>query len=278
MDEPFRVLSWGCGVQSTTLGELSARGDLPRLDLIVTADTGWERRATYDARDFYITRWREMGLTVDVVQAGNIQEDATDPHKHPPFWTGGGGPLSRKCTGRLKIMPIRRHIREVLGFPPDRPPHPPPNSVELWLGISLDEWTRAREADVAYMRHRWPLLGLKWSRQDCQRWLEEHRLPVPPKSACVCCPYRQAREWIVMREEDPAEFRDACQFDEVIRNITAVAEKDGYTADKCYIYKFRRGMPVPLGEADLDADAARHQQTHGTQDTFMFCESGYCWV
>lgn len=49
----MRILSWGRGVQSTTLAALSALGKLPPLDAVLHADTGWERAATYEVGDWY---------------------------------------------------------------------------------------------------------------------------------------------------------------------------------------------------------------------------------
>ena len=41
------VLSFGAGVQSTTLLLLSCDGLLPRLDHVIFADTQWEPQAVY---------------------------------------------------------------------------------------------------------------------------------------------------------------------------------------------------------------------------------------
>lgn len=261
----MRVLSWGCGVQSTTLGEMSARGELEALDAIVTADAGWERARTYEIRDFYAERWRTMGLRVEIVQAGNIRKMGAEEHVHVPFWTSDGGPLRRQCTRYFKVRPVRRKVREIVGFHPSKPPHPPPGAVEVWLGISLDEWTRAKVSPVRYIVHRWPLLERHTDRQGCVEYLEGLGLPVPPTSACVICPYRSASEWIVMRDEAPDEFDDAIRFDEANRH-NPLAEREGSTCDELFIYKWGG----PLAEANLEADAAREKCLHGTQLPMTF--------
>lgn len=51
----LRVLSLGAGVQSSTLALMSARGDLPRLDYAVFADTGWEPARVYAWLDWLET-------------------------------------------------------------------------------------------------------------------------------------------------------------------------------------------------------------------------------
>ncbi|MDD9996043.1 MAG: hypothetical protein OXS35_09940 [Dehalococcoidia bacterium] len=42
--------------------------------------------------------------------------------------------------------------------------------VELWLGISADEFSRARPARERWMRNRYPLIEAGMSRQDCIDW------------------------------------------------------------------------------------------------------------
>lgn len=279
----FRFLSWGCGVQSTTLGEMAARGMLDPIDAIFTADTGWERQATYDMRDWYAARWRSMGVPVIVVPGGDIRIEGAEEHIHVPFWTNDGGPLQRQCTMQFKLIPTKRAMREFAGYHPTNPPHPKPKEFEVWLGISLDEWTRAVERKTGepkrnppqYQWERWPLLEMKMSRQDCIDWLTAEGLPVPPKSACVCCPYRMASEWIEMRDVAPDEFAAACAFDESNRHNPLAERGAASTADELYIYK---NGPAALATADLEGDAERERIKYGVQIPMMVCESGYCWV
>jgi hypothetical protein len=50
----LRVLSLGWGVQSFTLAAMSALGELPKLDVLIHADTSWERQATYE----FAAKWQ----------------------------------------------------------------------------------------------------------------------------------------------------------------------------------------------------------------------------
>lgn len=270
----MKFLSWGCGVQSTTLAAMSALGELDRLDAIITADTGWERQATYDIRDWYRTWLQERGIPVHIVSAGDIRKLGAKEHIHIPFWTSDGGPLRRQCTVKFKIIPVKRRVRELLGFHATKPPHPPAAAAQQWFGISLDEWTRAKKSRIKFITHRWPLLERRMTRQDCLAWLQDHRLPIPPRSACVCCPYRRASEWIVIRDESPNEFQASIDFDELNRH-NPLAARGNSTADELFIYKSAQ----PLAEVDLEQDAARERQKYGAIQIPMFvCESGYCWI
>jgi len=254
------------------LGELSARGEIDKLDLVLTADPGWERQATYDVRDWYVARWRGMGLEVVILPTGDIQRDAAVKHQHIPFWTDSGGPLKRECTVYYKINPMKRYLRERLGYDPSNPPAPPAGAIEQWLGITLDEWTRAKLSDVQYIISRWPLLEMKMTRWDCEKWYEDHDMPLPPKSACVCCPYRRPSEWIEIRDQSPDEWQAAVAFDESNRE-NPLAEHGRSTADELFIYRYDQ---MPLAQANLDADAKRERRVYGVQLPMFGCESGFC--
>ncbi|MFJ8676346.1 hypothetical protein [Streptomyces sp. NPDC093589] len=84
---------------------------------------------------------------------------------------GRPGMTRRQCTGEYKIKPIKKKVRDLLGYPyPARIPKS--IFVEQWVGISTDEFHRAKDSDVRYMRNRHPLIAdLDWSRADCVRYL-----------------------------------------------------------------------------------------------------------
>lgn len=258
----FRVLAWGCGVQSTALAVMSAQGHLPHLDAVINADLQWERQVTYNTRDFYTIWLRQQGLYVEILQADNIRELGAREHTHVPFWTSNGGPLRRQCTRHFKIRPQHRRIREILGYHSSTPPHPPAGTVEKWIGYSIDEWQRAKPSRIQYTVNRWPLIEMKMTRTDCADYLESHELPVPSKSACIGCPYRSAAEWIQMRDEAPDEWEDACQFDEENRNNPLAATAHS-TADQLFIWRGKwPEKPSPLRTADLEGAVRprRHKQ------------------
>ena len=267
----IRSLSWGCGVQSTLLGELSAQGELPRLDVIITADTHFERRRTYEIREFYMERWRKMGMDVRVVSAGSVKVQGAEEHIHIPFWTDSGGPLQRQCTRHFKIVPIKHELRKILGFDVSKSPHPPAESIEQWIGFTLDEYERMERSRVQYLVNRWPFIEQGQTRNDCIQYFVDRRLPVPVKSACIGCPYRLPSGWQDLRAGDESEFEEAIEFDEKNRN-NPLAVRNATTKDKLFVYKYVE----PLKDADLQKDAAREKK--GKQLPLVTCEGGYCWI
>lgn len=225
MTEPtIRVLSLGAGVQSTVLALLAVEGVLPKPDAAVFADTGWEPAAVYEHLDRLKVALTAAGIPLHIVSAGDLRKDALDPeHRYcsVPYFVrnpdGSDGMGRRQCTSEYKLRPIKVKVRELLGYPH---PTPVPRGVfaEQWIGFSTDEIHRVRDTlDVRYSRPRHPLLELGMSRKDCLRWLKAHGWSSVQKSACIGCPFHGNRQWRDLRDNHPAEWADAVEFDKAIR-------------------------------------------------------------
>lgn len=267
----LKVLSLGAGVQSSVLLLLAAEGYLPGLDLAIFADTGWEPRAVYDHLDRLEREIAEpAGIPILRVSSGNIRADALDPAKrfasmplHILNPDGGEGMSRRQCTGQYKIRPIKEKVRELLGHPhPQR--IPAGVFVEQWIGISTDEFHRAKDADVAYMKNRFPLIEQGFSRSDCQRLLRSRGFGSTPKSSCLGCPYHGNAQWRALREGSPEEWRDVVAFDHAIRAGNARATAEGSPLlGQAYLHRSRR----PLDEAPVDRVTA-HEWSGRQGDIF----------
>ncbi|MGF1425474.1 hypothetical protein [Kitasatospora sp. LaBMicrA B282] len=154
----------------------------------------------------------------------------------------------RQCTGQYKIRPIKEKVRALLGYPhPQRVPAAV--FVEQWIGISTDEVHRAKDADVAYMKNRFPLIEHGFSRSDCLRLLRSRGLESTPKSACLGCPYHGNAQWRQLRDGSPEEWRDVVAFDAAIRSGNARATAEGTPLlGQAYLHRSRR----PLDQAPID--------------------------
>jgi len=255
------ILSLGAGVQSTALLLLSAEGRLPKLDACIFSDTGWEPAAVYD----HLNRIDEeiakpAGIPIYRVSSGNIRNDALDPaHRFasmPLFIlnrNGSPGMARRQCTSEYKIKPIKRQVRRLLGgeqFDDGRVGRVPKGAfVEQWIGISTDEFHRAKDSDVSYAKHAFPLLDLGWSRADCMSYLTNRGWGHTPKSACVGCPFHGNRQWRDLRDNAPEEFADAVAFDYAIRAGSARANADGRPLlGTAYLHPSR----LPLDQAPIN--------------------------
>ncbi|UQS32427.1 hypothetical protein J5J01_00295 [Streptomyces fradiae] len=139
-------------------------------------------------------------------------------------------------------------IRELLGYP--HPVRVPKGVfVEQWVGISTDEFHRAKDADVQYMRNRHPLIDLCWSRDDCVRYLTSIGLADTPKASCLGCPFHGNAQWRHIRDNSPKEWEDVVAFDAAIRKGNARANASGnQLLGQAFLHRSR----VPLAEAPID--------------------------
>lgn len=262
----LRVLSVGAGVQSTTLALMAAVGAIgPLPDAMIFADPGAETGATMKHLDWLegeVTRRTNGRMkclrvaaettiteTIERRSAGSagLRRDG-EPNRFVsvPFFTGNGGMGRRQCTREFKVEPLTRLQRRLLGFEPRQ--RIPVGSCEVWIGISTDEVVRAGAAFDRWAVNRYPLLEQRMARHDCIEWLIRNGFPVPPKSACVFCPYRSNAEWRDLRDNDPEAWEEAKRIDAMIRTTPGMKHAE-------YLHR----SLVPLGEVDLSTPEERGQ-------------------
>jgi len=237
-------LSFGAGVQSTTLLLLSCEGRLPKLDNVVFADTQWEPEAVYRHLEWCKDHAAKFGINIDVRTNGNLREDLIHSWSGnkikgdgrtttsiPAFiknHDGSKGLVNRLCTAKYKVDVIERYVREEVLCLRKRQRWPLTPSVRQWIGISTDEarrmkrsvrpaqvmWHPLIESEEIELRDHKSMFHRGWSRNDCLEWLKSRGYPRPPRSACIGCPFRSNSEW---RKLPPSEFADACDVDRRIR-------------------------------------------------------------
>ncbi|WP_201296778.1 hypothetical protein [Nocardiopsis sp. FR26] len=158
------------------------------------------------------------------------------------------GMARRQCTSEYKLKPIKRKVRELLGYVH---PTPVPRGVvaEQAIGISTDEIGRAKDSGIGYLRSVFPLLDLGMSRADCERYLKSRGWGDTAKSACVGCPFHGNAQWRHIRDTQPEEWADAVDFDHAIRNGSARANAAGQELrGQMYLHRSR----LPLDQAPID--------------------------
>jgi hypothetical protein len=75
----LRCLNLGAGIQSSAVLLLVCEGVIPRFDVALFADTGWEPKAVYENLARLRAHAEKFGIPVRTVSAGNIRDDALDP-------------------------------------------------------------------------------------------------------------------------------------------------------------------------------------------------------
>jgi hypothetical protein len=271
----LRVISLGAGVQSSCLVQMALDREIgPLPDAIIMADTGDESAQTLRHAEYLeqqvalrsngavqfirVSRGERLSDSIRARAAGDI----TRRFVSAPFYTEGtqrrprGGQGRRQCTREFKIEPIERMQRQLLGYAPKQ--RIPRGSCEVWIGISTDEVVRAGAAFAPWVVNRYPLLELRMSRSDCAIWLRSRGYPVPPKSACVFCPYRSDAEWRWLRENDPEGWGQAVEIDQLIRNTPGMRVKE-------YLHRNRR----PLAEIDFST-----AEENGQSSFIDHCDGG----
>jgi hypothetical protein len=257
---PATVLSFGAGVQSVTILHLALRGEIPRPDFVIFADTQNEPRDVYEtvARSaavcdrehipfFSVTRgdlgaWRENGSIHTPLYTRNLT-------------TGEEGQLFRTCTDRFKLAALKEKCR-TLGMGHGASP------AEMWIGFSLDEISRVGGGEMLpkWISRRFPLLDAGMRRSDCEAFLRTHGI-VAAKSACTFCPYRSIEGWSLFRQRDPEGFAAALAYDESIRH-----SRPGHLA---YVHK----SLIPLSAVPLP-----QPNMFDPPEFTDSCETGLCEV
>lgn len=280
------VVAFSGGVQSSVLAWMAIRGDItvPRyskeskLFALVTADTGDERKRTYENLDTLARAAKEAGITHLVAPGPKIPADyseAFEGHRIDtiPYWTknpdGSIGQLNHGCTRHYKVRPQRRIIAKWLSEElcisigaAQRV------KVDSWIGFAADEEHRAKKVkgDTATWRTKFPLIELGMTKQDCVDYLEKNNLPMPIPSVCAGCFANGLRTFKWMYENDKDAWDRAVKRDEYIRHGL---ERFG-VKNPCYI----SSTCVPLRElAEMDFRLPKI-----TEHIKHECSQGVCFV
>jgi hypothetical protein len=229
---------------------MAAHGEIsPMPDCAIFADTQAEPAAVYEHLKWLMSP-NVLPFPVHVVTYGNLREvlgkkRPTGKYRVMPIpvyikLESGkqAGMLQRACTRDYKINPLRKKVRELCGITKRRSPDHA--IVTQWIGISQDEAIRMKPSWEPWVQHRWPLIELRMTRNDCLRWMEKHGYPRPPKSACTFCPFHDRNAWNALTQ---SEMQDAIAVDELVRNVWAGQDKKAEF--------FLHGSCKPLADVDL---------------------------
>ena len=235
----INVLSLGAGVQSSTLAMMFAKGELkPMPDFAVFADTQGEPKTVYQWLD-----WLETQLPYPVyrISKGNLAKEAIRVRTSkvtgkkyiggstiPVFLFKNGirkGFLPRGCTNDFKIKPIRTFLRRHCKIKNKETAV----QINLMLGISTDEATRMKPSQVEWIKHTFPLIDNNISWSDCLQWFKNNNLKLPPRSACIFCPYHSLSFWKDLKENSPDEFNQALEYEQKVKK--AYKETDEFQDD-----------------------------------------------
>lgn len=257
-------------------GELDVR--YPPL-LVTNADPGMENAQSYPHIERMKQRCVEAGIAFTSVKTGLFYDLVTFKERglsrldNPPYWTrnritGKKGRLKQDCTAHYKIAAMRRELRKFLfqrfsvSLVTKRVP-----LVEMWIGFTSDEQSRVDQcvSDVQYVRLRFPLAELGFTKAKVVGYYLQHGIAQPPPSVCNAC-YANGLAFLEdMYQNRPDDWEQAVQVDEAIRDMRSLGVED-----ECFVSE----TLIPLRELpslNFKRDDVKYFQEHR-------CNSGVCFV
>ncbi len=262
-ENPLKILSLGWGVQSWTLAAMAALGEIPKPDYAVHADTRHEMSGTYAHAEKWTPWLLKRGIKVVTVSADNtdvVRVNANSTGVQIPAFINDAR-IRRQCTNDWKIRPVRKFVRKLLDVPRS-------SRVEMWMGISIDEWHRMRSSDTNYISNVYPLVDRRISRADCVHWLESRGLDVPPKSSCTFCPYHNKGYWPNLKRAGGPDWDSAVIVDDLIR--------DKLAPDTIYLHSSKK--PLAEGVKIPEDFGAQQLAFDSDESADSPCDSGYCFT
>jgi hypothetical protein len=268
----YNILNYGGGWQTTGILELIRQGKLPMPDRTIIADTGREKKTTWRYLESAARpRMAAIGLSIEIAPRNLAYVDIYGHNGDLllPVYTKTGK-MSAFCSTEWKARVVQRYLHlSALGFSPDAIAAMPHDEVKRqmrrpiddtwtnWIGFTFDERERIKGHDG-----RWyPLVEMMITKEDNRALLQSAGWPNPSPSACWMCANMNNEEWRGVRENDPADFEEACLLDEEIR------ENDLFNGGSGVWLHHSR---VPLREADLDASDRK--------EVARQCGLGMCFI
>lgn len=209
--------------------------------LAVFADTGDEPLEVYEWLDrlkgmlpFPVVVGHYCRLSDHLMDSGHTEIPCF--FKKPDGTVGLG---KRQCTRDWKLSVIMREVRKFFRCERKRLAA---GFFCQWIGISVDEVSRAKDSRDAHTIHRFPLLEKQLSRRNCQAWLNDRGYH-PPKSACVYCPFRGPKQWRESKAKGGREW-------ELIKKVSAqLAPRGEFLTTHC----------LPIEQVDFSTEEERGQ-------------------
>ena len=254
-------ISYGGGSPSLALVILNIKGEIKpitgrdQVDEIVFADTGWERTDIIEQTKEIKKYVESNGFKFSIVQSKygpledylykNLTEKENKGFLPIPYHSKDKGIGMRQCTHQFKIWPINQFLKKTYG-----------NVGRIaQLGIHVNEMERIKDPRNKKDTNRFPLVDLNLTRNDCLKIVKESSLPLPPKSACVGCPYLPASRFIALNHENPKDFERA-------EKIDTLMNPQG---------KYLSNTKIPLS-------SLKQQQVFPDILEDTSCDSGYCFI
>lgn len=196
------VVAYGMGVDSTAAIIGLVRRKI-RPDLILFADTGGEKKETYDYGHMFQEWLAREGLPPIIT----VRYEPRDFKNWPPYRTLEENCLTngtlpslafgfKSCSLKWKVTPQNKYVDQWL---PAQEAWSCGEKVIKIIGYDagpadIRRRNHAGDALDPQYRYQYPLIEWGWDREECKKQIRSAGLPVPPKSACFFCPATKPHE------------------------------------------------------------------------------------
>jgi len=162
----------------------------------VFVDHGGDYPETYEYVEYLKTKGYEITILVpDYCGCHTIEEYAQKYNLFPGFHF-------RWCTARFKIKPLHKYYEK---------------PCIDYIGIAADEARRTQNCrKVKGITARYPLIEKGITRDGCITIIKEHRLKVPRRSGCWCCPFMSKPEVRRLFLEQPDLYKRRKELEEAV--------------------------------------------------------------
>lgn len=213
MTDRYTVWSSGGGVQSAAIAALIVLGFVPKPDLCVIADTGYEASTTWQYMDSVISpALAEVGVVLHRIKSSDHATVGMYSAKGelliPAFTTESGkvGKMPTFCSNEWKARVIQRYVKTQTDS----------KKFTFLMGISTDEMRRV-SSPIGKWEKGYPLINLRLTRTDCVEIVRNMGWPDAPRSSCWLCPNRGTAEWQYLKDSSPADFEQAVNFEKLMQ-------------------------------------------------------------
>lgn len=237
-------LSNGLGAQSMLLLEMACKGEIPA-KASITADTGWESDRTWSNgrrgpiieyfNEIVVPMCRNAGIEARFVRTVDRQKQAFIPllqHVEEcaaagrvpniPMFGSRKGRLRQVCTDKWKIRALRQEARRMgastncnaqgihAGEADRRMRGRFLKMSGKWSIFQTTVPAKSGEKDIKWQTHYYPLVDLRYDRNECQRRVAESGIPYLLSSECDGCPHKDLERW---ERTDPAVIKSLSELE-----------------------------------------------------------------
>jgi len=212
--QPVQVWSCGGGVDSVAIAALICSGKLPKPDLALMTDCGYEKESTLNyVNNIVIPELSKSGIILNIVKTTDFvsNEIIRNGYVMIPAFHHDGKKIKRfknACNLRWKVHVAYKWIRSQ-GV----------KHCHNWIGYAADEARRVGPSGRRWLKQVYPLIDLGLSRSDCIEVIKAQGWPVPERSACFMCPQQTDQSWLNMKRERPTEWKRAIEIEQEIQHV-----------------------------------------------------------